>query len=89
MRKSRLALERGAYRSFGLSGGVANNRILQGELEKVVREHSVSFHRAQPQHTGDNAGMIAFAAWVERETGGVREDGFALEIAPSMPLALG
>ena len=88
VRKSRLALERGAYRSFGLSGGVANNRTLQGELEKVARENSISFHRAQPQHTGDNAGMIAFAAWVEREAGGVREDGFALEIAPSLPLAL-
>jgi len=89
VRKSGLALERGSYRSFGLSGGVANNRMLQGQLEKVAREHSVSFHRAQPQHTGDNAGMIAFAAWIEREAGGVKDDGFALEIAPSMQLAIG
>jgi N6-L-threonylcarbamoyladenine synthase len=89
VRKSGLALERGTYRSFGLSGGVANNRMLQGQLENVAREHFVSFHRALPQHTGDNAGMIAFAAWAERETGGVKEDGFALEIVPSMPLAIG
>lgn len=88
VRKSRLALERGAYRSFGLSGGVANNRTLQGELEKVAREHGVDFFRAQPQHTGDNAGMIAFAAWVEREAGGVGDTGFSLEIAPALPLAL-
>lgn len=89
IRKSRLALERGVYRSFGLSGGVANNRVLQSELEKVAREYSVSFHRALPQHTGDNAGMIAFAAWIEREVGGVKDDGFALEIEPSLPLAQG
>ena len=42
---------------------------------------------AQPQHTGDNAGMIAFAAWAERETGGVNAAGLALEIAPSLTLS--
>lgn len=92
MRKSRLAMERSwstaGYRSFGLSGGVANNQTLQAGLEKVAREHSLSFHRAQPQHTGDNAGMIAFAAWVEREPSGINDAHFALEIAPSLPLAL-
>ncbi len=96
VRKSKLALERGpstgsgqgAYRSFGLSGGVANNRTLQGELEKLARQQGVIFCRAQSQHTGDNAGMIAFAAWAERETGGVNAAGYALEIAPSQPLAV-
>jgi N6-L-threonylcarbamoyladenine synthase len=87
VRKSKLALERGAYRSFGLSGGVANNQTLQAGLEKLAREQGVAFYRAQPQHTGDNAGMIAFAAWAERESGGVNEAGLALEIAPSLPLA--
>ena len=87
VRKSRLALERGAYRSFGLSGGVANNRTLQAELDKLARAQGIAFYRAQPQHTGDNAGMIAFAAWAERETGGVSEAGYTLEIAPSLPLA--
>lgn len=87
VRKSKLALERGVHRSFGLSGGVANNRTLQSELEKLTRQHGVAFHRAQPQHTGDNAGMIAFAAWAERESGGVNVAGLALEIAPALPLA--
>jgi N6-L-threonylcarbamoyladenine synthase len=89
VRKSKLALERGAYRSFGLSGGVANNKTLQMELEKLARQQGVAFLRAQPQHTGDNAGMIAFAAWIEREAGGANESGYALEIAPSLPLAFG
>jgi N6-L-threonylcarbamoyladenine synthase len=88
VRKSGLALERGGYRSFGLSGGVANNRTLQAELEKGARAHGVTFLRALPQHTGDNAGMISFAAWIERETGGVNDAGYALEIAPTLPLAL-
>ena len=77
------------YRSFGLSGGVANNRSLQAGLEKLAKQQGVAFHRAQPQHTGDNAGMIAFAAWAEREPCGVHEAGYALEIAPSLPLAAG
>ncbi|HEX7631140.1 MAG TPA: tRNA (adenosine(37)-N6)-threonylcarbamoyltransferase complex transferase subunit TsaD [Lacunisphaera sp.] len=89
VRKSALALERGAYRSFGLSGGVANNRTLQRELEKVAKTQNLPFFRAQPQHTGDNAGMIAFAAWAEREGGAVNDSGFALSIAPSLPLAPG
>jgi N6-L-threonylcarbamoyladenine synthase len=89
VRKSRLALERGVYRSFGLSGGVANNKILQRELEKLAFENGVTFVRAQPLHTGDNAAMIAFAAWVEREAGGLNEGGYAAEIAPSLPLAVG
>ncbi|MBI2516831.1 MAG: tRNA (adenosine(37)-N6)-threonylcarbamoyltransferase complex transferase subunit TsaD [Opitutae bacterium] len=86
--------ERVAYRSVGLSGGVANNQLLQGELEKLALRHGVPFFRARPQHTGDNAGMIAFAAWAEREPGGVKGDGadgvseagFDLEIAPSLAL---
>ena len=101
VRKSKLALERGfagrasrpdepssSYRSFGLSGGVANNQTLQAELEKVAQVHGLPFLRAQAQHTGDNAGMIAFAAWAEREPGGVSESGFDLGIAPSLALAL-
>lgn len=87
VRKARLALEREVYRSFGLSGGVANNRTLQALLEQAAQSHNVPFFRAQSQHTGDNAGMIAFAAWAEREAGGVNEAGVALEIAPSLPLA--
>jgi N6-L-threonylcarbamoyladenine synthase len=87
IRKSRLALEQGAFRSFGLSGGVANNLTLQSGLAKVAQQINVPFFRAQPKHTGDNAGMIAFAAWVEREAGGVNEANLGLEIAPSLALS--
>ena len=75
------------YRSFGLSGGVANNQTLQTNLAQVAQSVNVPFLCAQPKHTGDNAGMIAFAAWAEREPGGVNAAGLALEIVPSLPLA--
>lgn len=101
VRKTKLALERGfagrasrpdepssPFRSLGLSGGVANNRTLQAGLAGVARGGNVPLLVARPAHTGDNAGMIAFAAWAERESGGVSEDGFDLEIAPSLALAL-
>lgn len=86
VRKSRLALEQTVYRSFGLSGGVANNRTLQGLLESLARAQNVPFLRALPAHTGDNAGMIAFAAWADRQ--GVSTAGHELEIAPSLELAV-
>jgi N6-L-threonylcarbamoyladenine synthase len=89
VRKTRLALDHGGFRSLGLSGGVANNQVLQALLGKVAQQHGVSFLRARAEHTGDNAGMIAFAAWADREPKGVNEGGLGLEIAPSLPLALG
>lgn len=92
VRKTKLALEQGVYRSLGLSGGVANNKVLQAELDGLAQRRHIPFLRARPQHTGDNAAMIAFAAWAECEPGGVRSGaagagaGFDLEIAPSQPL---
>ncbi len=89
LRKTKLVLDQGEFRSVGLSGGVANNQVLQGQIELLAQARRVPFLRARPSHTGDNAGMIAFAAWAEREPGGVSERGFELEIAPSLALALG
>jgi N6-L-threonylcarbamoyladenine synthase len=79
----------GGWRSLGLSGGVANNQLLQASLENLAATHARPFLRAEPWHTGDNAAMIAFAAWAEQEPGGVSEAGFGIEIAPSLPLAAG
>jgi len=67
-RKTRAALEQGegTYRSLGLSGGVANNRVLRRTLEAEAGRLRLPFLAAEPRHTGDNAGMIAFAAWADR-----------------------
>lgn len=60
-------LSGGHFRSLGLSGGVANNRALRDSLEEIARCQGVPLLTARTQHTGDNAAMIAFAAWLERD----------------------
>lgn len=83
VRKARTALGLQAFASVGLSGGVANNRRLRALLERVAGEHRLPFLAAQPRHTGDNAGMIAFAAWCDR-TGVDRSAGWGLGVNPSL-----
>ena len=87
-RKTRAALRLGGgrYRSLGLSGGVANNRTLRELLERAAQAEGIPFLAAQPHHTGDNAGMIAFAAWMD-PAGCDRESGLDLRVAPNAPLA--
>lgn len=87
VRKLRLVLDEGPWRSVGLSGGVANNRLLQAQVESLARARGVPFLRARPEHTGDNAGMVAFAAWAEREAGALSAGPDALAIEPSLALA--
>lgn len=83
-RKTRLALEqgRGEFRSLGLSGGVANNRLLRSALSREAQRAGLKFLAAEPRHTGDNAGMIAFAAWAHPE-----DDQGVLRIDPAVPLS--
>jgi N6-L-threonylcarbamoyladenine synthase len=54
-----------AIRSLGLSGGVANNQTLRAAMSTVAAEFNLPLLTAEPRHTGDNAGMIAFAAWAD------------------------
>ncbi|HRE83759.1 MAG TPA: tRNA (adenosine(37)-N6)-threonylcarbamoyltransferase complex transferase subunit TsaD [Opitutaceae bacterium] len=84
VKKAGAALRAGDYRSLGLSGGVGNNRTLRAELEKVGKHFGLPLLAALPRHTGDNAGMIAFTAWVDPQVqAGPLAD---LTIAPSLPL---
>jgi len=84
--KTAAALAAGGYASVGLSGGVANNRPLRAALAERARAHGAAFLAARPEHTGDNAGMIAFAAWCD-PAGCNRRDQFALRIQPDLALA--
>jgi len=86
-RKTRAAIRQGEgeYRSLGLSGGVANNRLLRSTLEAEARRARIMFLAAQPKHTGDNAGMIAFAAWAD-PGGSELEAGLGLRIEPGVGL---
>ncbi len=66
--KAGQALKYGSYRSIGLSGGVANNRTLRSHLKELALQHDCPLLLAQPKHCGDNASMIAFAAFLNRES---------------------
>ncbi len=62
----RLGAGEGArFRSIGLSGGVANNTVLRAALAAIAAKARLPLLAAEPRHTGDNAGMIAFAAWAD------------------------
>ena len=63
--KAGAALDRGEYNSVGLSGGVANNQTLRQRLTHVALQRDLPMLIAEPKHCGDNAGMIAFAAWAD------------------------
>ena len=90
VRKAGAALERGFFRSIGLSGGVANNKTLRAAMGELAAKRRVPLLAAEPKHTGDNAGMIAFAAWADpaaRALGlGEGAGGAALEIQPGWEL---
>lgn len=87
-RKAKAALGAGEYRSIGLSGGVANNRALRAALGAVAEKAGVPLLAAEPKHTGDNAGMIAFAAWADPASRALRMGGGGaeLEIQPGWEL---
>ncbi len=63
--KASAALDLSGYKSVGLSGGVANNRTLRTRLAQVAQQRSLPLMVAEAKHCGDNAGMIAFAAWAD------------------------
>ncbi|HEY5551074.1 MAG TPA: tRNA (adenosine(37)-N6)-threonylcarbamoyltransferase complex transferase subunit TsaD [Opitutaceae bacterium] len=85
--KTARVLAGGGYRSLGVSGGVANNLRLRAALEAVARRTGVRSLAAEPQHTGDNAAMIAFAAWMDGLAGAASADGgLGLTFDPSLEL---
>ncbi|MEQ9824697.1 MAG: tRNA (adenosine(37)-N6)-threonylcarbamoyltransferase complex transferase subunit TsaD [Puniceicoccaceae bacterium] len=65
IRKTRHVLSSGDWKSIGLSGGVSNNGLLRNHFEALGRKHKVPVLMAERKHTGDNASMIAFAAWMQ------------------------
>ena len=76
------ALALGSYRSLGLSGGVANNMALRSAIEGRARDAGALFLPAEPRHTGDNAAMIGFAAWIDASDAG-RFAGSSLRVDPA------
>ncbi len=85
VRKTGQVLGRGGFASIGLSGGVANNNRLRTAFGQLAQKSGLPFFLARPEHTGDNAGMIAFAAYAD--PGGVHPNSnHSLSINPSLTL---
>lgn len=59
------ALRARQFASLGLSGGVANNKLLKSRLSSLAESSGMPFFFPESRHTGDNASMIAFAAMVD------------------------
>jgi len=73
------------YGSLGLSGGVAHNQLLRQRFAELAQNAGLPLRVAQPQHTGDNAAMIAFASMVD--PGGLIRDGLQLGFHPALALS--
>jgi len=82
-KKCRIFLRKKPYRSFGLSGGVANNQVLRNRLQEVCNDQDINFYAAEKKYTGDNAAMIAFAAFIDRNGLWSNENG-QLNFNPSL-----
>lgn len=63
--KTRHIIISGSYRSLGLSGGVSNNQALREAFLRLAQKYRLPCFLAERSHTGDNAAMIAFAAFIE------------------------
>lgn len=87
LRKTRHVLAAGDYASLGLSGGVANNTRLRETFTALGKKEKLPVHLAGKPHTGDNAAMIAFAAWLD-PAGCLPGDRFSLGFEPSLTLAV-
>mgnify|MGYP006269542169 FL=1 len=74
-------------RSVGLSGGVANNGLLRGRFAAWGASLDRPVLIADPAVTGDNAAMIAFAAFAD--PGGVATDGDRLGFDPALVPGVG
>lgn len=86
-RKTSQVLQRRAgIRSLGLSGGVANNRVLRDRFAAIAAERGIPAFTARRSHTGDNAAMIAFAAFADPRSDEA-ETGSRIALHPSRPLA--
>lgn len=52
-------------KSIGVCGGVSNNQILCNRLQILADKFELPFFSPEKVYTGDNAAMIAFAAYID------------------------
>lgn len=83
--KTSHVLKRRTVKSLGLSGGVANNKRLAIAFKRLADQAEIPLLMAKPQHTGDNAAMISFAAWADPEAVALTSP-WSLSFQPSLTL---
>ena len=86
IKKTGQFINEGAYKSLGLSGGVANNQSLKGKFEQLSHRKGIPYFSALPKHSGDNAGMIAFGGFIELEYLQKNRQNSLSNIEPSLSL---
>ncbi|MEM1222125.1 MAG: tRNA (adenosine(37)-N6)-threonylcarbamoyltransferase complex transferase subunit TsaD [Verrucomicrobiota bacterium] len=84
--KTRHLIQEGNYKSLGLSGGVSNNKALRAAMKKLASRHRLDCLIAEPCYTGDNAAMVAFAAFADQEGRRVESVESPLTIEPALRL---
>lgn len=84
-RRAEWFAKRRAYKSLGVSGGVSNNAALVAAFEGLARSRGARFLVADKPHRGDNAAMIAFAAWIAPSECD-RPENLTLKVRPSLGL---
>lgn len=65
--KTSAALRERRFASLGVSGGVSNNGALREAVAEIAAKSGIPLLAAHSRHTGDNAAMIAFAAWFDAQ----------------------
>lgn len=83
--KVEIMLRERNFASVGLSGGVSNNKALRAAFAKLAGKHGIPLLTAHPRHTGDNAAMIAFAAWFDSQLPSPLPD-LPINFEPSLPI---
>lgn len=83
--KTNSVLNWGRFKSLGLSGGVAKNKTLRRAFSGLSKDYNIPLLIAESAHSGDNAAMIAFAAFCD--PGGTVPEGSALGVEPGWEIA--
>jgi N6-L-threonylcarbamoyladenine synthase len=86
LKKTGQFINEGNYKSLGLSGGVANNQLLKNKFQRLAKSNKISFYSALPKHSGDNAGMIAFAGFIDLNGSLNNHQNGLINIEPSLSL---
>ncbi len=84
--KTKTQLRARRFASIGLSGGVSNNKTLRAAFAALAEKNRLPLLVAEPKHTGDNAGMIAFAAFADAALPPPDTANWALNFAPSLTI---